>query len=374
MLELLLCSLVTILPDYLYRRYRQNKRFGQEITLYSVWYELRWGITGCLMLTVALITMIFYYHPSTNAAALYFRTVPILPEAAGRVAEVNIDYSAPVKKGAVLFRLDNTKQQAALETAKRKVAEVDASLISARADVVKAEAQSREAQAAWQQARDEFDTKSASGVNAVTGQGLAAALSGADVVVDVANAPSWEPAAVLAFFQRSSENLVAAEAAAGVKHHVALSIVDTDRSPDNTYFRAKLAQETIIKSASVPYSIVRATQFFEFLAAIADTSMIDGKIVVPTAQFQPIAADDVVDRLAEIATGRPLNGTIDIAGPEKAPFNEFIARRLKASADPRPVIGDPKALYYGAPIDDRSLNPLGEARLGATPLATWLSL
>jgi multidrug resistance efflux pump len=160
MLELLLCSLVTILPDYLYRRYRQNKRFGKEITLYSVWYELRWGITGCLMLTVALITMIFYYHPSTGSAVLYFRTVPILPEVAGRVAEVNVDYSAPVKKGAVLFRLDSTKQQAALETAKRKVAEVDASLISARADVVKSEAQIGEAKAAWQQARDELDTKS----------------------------------------------------------------------------------------------------------------------------------------------------------------------------------------------------------------------
>lgn len=160
MLELLLCSLVTILPDYLYRRYRQGRRFGKEITLYSVWYELRWGITGCLMLTVALITMIFYYHPSTTSAALYFRTVPILPEVAGRVAEVNFDYSAPVKKGDVLFRLDNSKQQAALETARRKLAEVDAALISARADVTKAEAQAGEATAAWQQAKDEFDTKS----------------------------------------------------------------------------------------------------------------------------------------------------------------------------------------------------------------------
>ncbi|MCK1360386.1 biotin/lipoyl-binding protein [Bradyrhizobium sp. 199] len=159
MLELLLCSLVTILPDYLYRHYRQGKRFGKEITLYSVWYELRWGITGCLMLTIALITMIFYYHPSTSSATLYFRTVPILPEVAGRVAEVNVEYSAPVKKGDVLFRLDSAKQQAALETAKRKVAEVDASLISARADVVKAEAQIGEAKAAWQQARDELDSK-----------------------------------------------------------------------------------------------------------------------------------------------------------------------------------------------------------------------
>ncbi|MGY3036229.1 uncharacterized protein YbjT (DUF2867 family) [Bradyrhizobium sp. USDA 4354] len=224
-----------------------------------------------------------------------------------------------------------------------------------------------------QQGHEAVPASPKSGVNAVTGEGLAAALAGADVVVDVANAPSWEPAAVLEFFERSSKNLVAAGAAADVKHHVALSIVGTDRSPDNAYFRAKLAQEAIIKSASVPYSIVRATQFFEFLGAIADTSAIDGKIVVPTAQFQPIAADDVVDRLAEVATGRPLNATIDIAGPEKAPFNEFIARRLKASGDTRPVIGDPKALYYGAPIDDTSLNPLGEARLGTTPLAKWLA-
>jgi uncharacterized protein YbjT (DUF2867 family) len=212
-----------------------------------------------------------------------------------------------------------------------------------------------------------------SGVNAVTGEGLAAALAGADVVVDVANAPSWEPAAVLDFFQRSSTNLVATEAAAAVKHHVALSIVGTERSPDNAYFRAKLAQETIIKSSSVPYSIVRATQFFEFLSAIAEMSATGGKIVVPTALFQPIAADDVVDCLAEVATGQPLNGTIDIAGPEKAPFNEFITRRLKASGDTRTVLGDPTAPYYGGPIDDKSLNPLGDARLGKTSLATWLA-
>ncbi|MCK1742983.1 SDR family oxidoreductase [Bradyrhizobium sp. 139] len=212
-----------------------------------------------------------------------------------------------------------------------------------------------------------------SGVNAVTGEGLAAALAGADVVVDVANAPSWEPAAVLDFFQRSSNNLVATEAAAAVKHHVALSIVGTERSPDNAYFRAKLAQETIIKSASVSYSIVRATQFFEFLSAIAEAAATEGKIVVPSALFQPIAADDVVDRLAEIAMGQPLNGTIDIAGPEKAPFNEFIARRLRASGDTRPVTADPTAPYYGAPIDDTTLNPLGEARLGKTTLAKWLA-
>ncbi|WP_028347547.1 HlyD family secretion protein [Bradyrhizobium murdochi] len=160
MLELMICSLVTILPDYLYRRYVQGKRFGKEITFFSVWYELRWGITGCLMLTIGLITMIFYYHPSTTSAAIYFRTVPILPEGSGRVAEVNAGFSQAVKKGDVLFRLDSSKQQAALETATRKAAEVDAALISARSDVVKAEAQIAEAKASLQQARDELDVKS----------------------------------------------------------------------------------------------------------------------------------------------------------------------------------------------------------------------
>ncbi|MCA6117415.1 HlyD family secretion protein [Bradyrhizobium sp. WSM 1738] len=160
MLELMICSLVTILPDYLYRRYVQGKRFGKEITFFSVWYELRWGITACLMLTIGLITMIFYYHPSTTSAAIYFRTVPIVPEGSGRVAEVNVGFSQAVKKGDVLFRLDNSKQQAALETARRKIAEVDAALISARSDVIKAEAQIGEAKASLQQARDELDVKS----------------------------------------------------------------------------------------------------------------------------------------------------------------------------------------------------------------------
>ena len=160
MLELLLCSLVTILPDYLYRRYRQGKRLGHEITFFSVWHELRWGITSCLMLTVALITMIFYYHPSTSSAAIYFRTVPILPEGSGRVAEVNVGYSQDVKKGDVLFRLDSSKQQAAVDTAKAKVAEVEAALVSARADIVKTDAQIGEAKANLQQAKDELDVKS----------------------------------------------------------------------------------------------------------------------------------------------------------------------------------------------------------------------
>jgi len=160
MFELIICSLVTILPDYLYRRYVQNKRFGKEITFYSVWYELRWGITGCLMLTISLITMIFYFHPATNSATLFFRTVPILPEASGRVAEVKVGFSAPVSKGDVIFRLDSSKQEAALETAKRKIAEVDAAMVTAEADVAKAEAQIQEARSAHQQAKDELDVKS----------------------------------------------------------------------------------------------------------------------------------------------------------------------------------------------------------------------
>lgn len=160
MLELIICSLLTILPDYLFRRYVQGKRLGKEITFYSVWFELRWGITGCLMLTVSLITTVFFFHPATDNAALFFRTVPILPEGSGRVAEINVvGHSATVKKGDVLFRLDSSKQSAALETAKRKVAEVDASLASAKSDVVKTDAQIQEAKANYQQAKDELDTK-----------------------------------------------------------------------------------------------------------------------------------------------------------------------------------------------------------------------
>ena len=159
MLELMICSLVTILPDYLYRRYAQGKRFGKEITFFSIWYELRWGITGCLMLTVSLITMIFYFHPATSSATLYFRTVPILPEGSGRVAEVKVGFSAPVKKGDVLFTLDSSKQQAAYETAKRKIAEIDAAVQAAQSEVVKADAQIGEARANYQQAKDELDVK-----------------------------------------------------------------------------------------------------------------------------------------------------------------------------------------------------------------------
>src|SRR5215475_9231356 len=157
MFELMLCSLFTLVPDYLYRRYGQGKRIGHEITLYSMWYELRWGIIGCVMLTVLLITMIFYFHPSTSSAALFFRTVPIVPETSGRVAEVKVGFSAPVTKGTVLFTLDNSKQQAAVETARRKIDEVEAQLVSAKVDVVKAEAQIAQAKSDYQQAKDELE-------------------------------------------------------------------------------------------------------------------------------------------------------------------------------------------------------------------------
>ncbi|WP_213738084.1 HlyD family secretion protein [Bradyrhizobium sp. dw_411] len=160
MFELMLCSLFTLVPDYLYRRYRQGKRIGQEITLFSMWYELRWGITGCVMLTIALITMIFYFHPSTTSAVLFFRTMPILPEGSGRVAEVKVGFSEPIRKGDVLFTLDSSKQQAAFETAKRRIAEVDAQLVSAKVDVIKSEAQVQQANSDLKQAKDELDVKS----------------------------------------------------------------------------------------------------------------------------------------------------------------------------------------------------------------------
>jgi multidrug resistance efflux pump len=159
MLELLLCSLLTIFPDYLYRRYAQGKRFGREITFFSVWFELRWGITACLMLTVALITTIFYFHPSTTSATLFYRTVPIVPEVSGRVAEVHVQFSAPVKQGEVIFRLDSAKQEASMETARRKIAEVDAAMLAAQVDILKAEGQAQEAKGAYQQTSDELDTK-----------------------------------------------------------------------------------------------------------------------------------------------------------------------------------------------------------------------
>jgi len=210
-----------------------------------------------------------------------------------------------------------------------------------------------------------------SGVNTITGEGLKEAMAGAQVVIDLANSPSFEDKAVLEFFDTSGRNLLAAEVAAGVRHHVALSIVAIDRS-DNGYFRAKVAQEKLIVASGIPYTIIRATQFLEFLGGIADSSA-DGNIVrLPPVLFQPIAADDVAAVVAEVALAAPRNGIVEIAGPERVPFNEIVARYLKAVGDPRQVVRDPEARYFGGRVEERSLVPLGEARLGRIGLDEWL--
>jgi uncharacterized protein YbjT (DUF2867 family) len=211
------------------------------------------------------------------------------------------------------------------------------------------------------------------GVNTVTGEGLSSALIDADVVVDVTNAPSWEPQAVLDFFRTSARNLGKAEVAAGVRHHVALSIVGTDRMPENAYFAAKVAQEAAIEAAGVPYTIVRATQFMEFIGGIADFSTDNGTVRVGDGQFQPIAADDIAAILSQVALAAPLNDTIDIAGPDRAPLAEIIARYLKAVGDPRPVVTDRNARYYGGLVEELSLVPLGDARIGRISLEQWLA-
>jgi uncharacterized protein YbjT (DUF2867 family) len=209
------------------------------------------------------------------------------------------------------------------------------------------------------------------GVNTITGEGLEEAMSGADVVVDLANSPSFEDKAVLEFFETAGRNLLAAEAAAGVRHHVALSIVAVDRT-NNGYFRAKLAQEKLVAASGVPHTIVRATQFMEFLRAIADSSA-DGNVVrLPPCLFQPIAADDVAAAVADVAIAGPRNGIVEIAGPERAPFHEIIARYLKAVADPREAVCDPKAGYWGGQVEEFSLVPLGDAHLGGIGLDEWL--
>src|SRR5215471_8590246 len=189
-----------------------------------------------------------------------------------------------------------------------------------------------------------------SGVNTITGAGLKEAVAGAQVVIDLANSPSFEDKAVLEFFQTSGRNLLAAERPAGVRHHVALSIVGTDRSPEIGYFRAKVTQEKLIKTSGIPYTIIRSTQFLEFLRAIADSGA-DGNIVrISPSLFQPIAADDVAAIVAEVALAAPRNGIVEIAGPERAPFHEFVARYLKAVGDPRAVVRDPEARYYGGRV------------------------
>ena len=211
------------------------------------------------------------------------------------------------------------------------------------------------------------------GVNTLTGEGLTAALAGAQVVVDVANSPSFEDAAVMKFFQTSGKNLLAAEAAADVRHHVALSIVGADRMPDSGYMRAKVAQENLIKSSGIPYSILRSTQFFEFGGRIADEYSDGATVRVPAAgMIQPILSDDVVSVLAEVAVGPPANGTVEVGGPERFRFEEFIARVLSAKHDKRKVVGDPQARYYGTALDEESLIPGGKARIGQTKFESWI--
>jgi uncharacterized protein YbjT (DUF2867 family) len=211
-----------------------------------------------------------------------------------------------------------------------------------------------------------------SGVNTITGEGLKQALAGAEVVVDLANSPSFEDKAVLEFFQTSERNLTAAEAASGVRHHVALSIVGTDRSPENGYFRAKVAQEKLIRASGVPYTIIRSTQFLEFLGGIAAEATKGSTVRISPGLFQPIAADDVAGFVADVAQAPPRNGIVEIAGPERAPFNEIIAHYLKAVGDPREVMRDPEARYFGGRVEERSLVPLDEARLGRVGLEEWL--
>src|SRR5437588_2812308 len=212
-----------------------------------------------------------------------------------------------------------------------------------------------------------------SGVNTLTGEGLAEVLKGASVAVDVSNSPNWEDAAVLNFFETSTRNLLSYEAAAGVKHHVALSVVGTQRLSESGYFRAKIAQEKLIKESSIPYSIVHATQFFEFLKGLADISMVGGKVHVPPVFFQPMAADDVATAVGKIAVGQPVNGIAEIAGPEQFRLDELVRRRLATLKDPREVIADPNARYSGAKISERTLIPGNNARLGETRFETWLT-
>ncbi len=210
-----------------------------------------------------------------------------------------------------------------------------------------------------------------SGVNTLTGEGLAEALKGASVVVDVTNSPSWEDAAVLKFFETSTRNQLTYEAAAGVGHHVALSVVGTERLLASGFFRAKMAQENLIKASSIPYTIIRATQFFEFVKGIADFSTEGNKVRLPTALIQPMAADDVASAVGRIATGAPVNGTVEIGGPEKFRLDELGRQYLAANKDSREVVADPNARYYGVELSERTLLPSDGARLSETRFADW---
>lgn len=211
-----------------------------------------------------------------------------------------------------------------------------------------------------------------SGVNAVTGEGLAEALKGAQVVVDVANAPVWEDKAVMEFFEESGRNLLAAEAAAGVGHHVALSVVGTERLVASGYFRAKVAQEDLIKASPVPYTIVRATQFFEFVGGIAQSATEGETVRLPPALMQPIVSDDVAASLADVACTKPLNAMIELAGPDPIPMDELVRQYLTATQDPRTVTTDPNAKYFGIAVNDQSLTPGTHARFGPTHFTDWL--
>jgi uncharacterized protein YbjT (DUF2867 family) len=211
-----------------------------------------------------------------------------------------------------------------------------------------------------------------SGVSALTGEGLAPALAGASVVVDVSNSPSFADAEVLEFFEKSTRNLMAAEAAAGVGHHVALSVVGTDRIPDSGYMRAKVVQEGLIAAGKVPYTIVRATQFFEFLGGIAGSGDTGAAVHLPTAPMQPLAADDVATGLADIVAEAPVNGIVELAGPESLSIAEFVKRFLAATGDTRTVVADPQARYFGALLDARGLNPGANPRLGPTRFQDWI--
>ena len=211
------------------------------------------------------------------------------------------------------------------------------------------------------------------GVNTLTGEGLADVLKDASVVVDVSNSPSWDDAAVLNFFETSTRNLLKYEAAAGVKHHVALSVVGTDRLSESGYFRAKIAQEKLIEESSIPYTIVHATQFFEFLKGLADISMVGDKVHLPDVLFQPMAADDVATAVGKIAVGAPVNGIVEIGGPKQFRIDELVRRRLASLNDPREVVADPNALYSGAKISERTLVPDSNARLGETTFEEWVA-
>jgi uncharacterized protein YbjT (DUF2867 family) len=212
-----------------------------------------------------------------------------------------------------------------------------------------------------------------SGVNTVTGEGLAQALAGARVVVDVANAPSWEDDAVLAFFETSGRNLLAAEAAAGVGHHVALSVVGTERLLASGYFRAKLAQEKLIEASPIPYTIVRATQFFEFVGGIAQSATEGQTVRLPPVLMRPIVSDDVAAAVADAALAEPLNGTVELAGPELIRQDDLVRQFLSATGDARTVTTDPQALYFGIAVNDQSLTPGDNPRLGPTRFANWLA-